>query len=158
MIYPINETKNILMKMTQDKMDAYALVNAFYFFLDIDIECDSCDFLVEAHPGHKYNPLTNEYGEEKLVLSLTRQFKLDYESEYHQTSLDIYFEMTPYFDKYRFKDSGITWTLIKIAFNLNKNSIWATNGKKKKQIYYLIEDVLEHGKYESYDINYKYTD
>ena len=28
MIYPINDTKNILMKMTQDKMDAYALVNA----------------------------------------------------------------------------------------------------------------------------------
>lgn len=161
MIYTVDETKALLRNLTSQQRDAYGLVNAFYRFLNAEVECESCDFLVEAMPDYRYNPQTDEIGPECFTLSLTRQFKHSYEDEYWQTSLCIYFEMNSYFEKYRpqLKEgtAGIAILLIKIVLNLNKNSIWAKSPRKEKQIYRLIEDVLEHGIYQSYQIFYEYT-
>ncbi|WP_028043216.1 hypothetical protein [Candidatus Stoquefichus massiliensis] len=77
-------------------------------------------------PDHRYNPQTDEIGSEYFTFSLTRQFKYGYEDEYW---LCIYFEMSPYFAKYRLQLKegrvGLLILLTKIVFILNKNSIWA---------------------------------
>lgn len=157
MIYSVEETAGLLKEMLQDKILVEDLLNTFYFFLDVNVDCDEQDFLVEALPGAKYNPATKTFSEEKMVLTLTRQYKRYYEDEYWQTSLNIYFTMNDYFKKYELNSKHLVLTLIKVVLNLHKNSIWATSEKKEKQIKKLIKDVISHGIYESYDVDCNYT-
>ncbi len=155
-MYQVNETKKLLEEIiilkNEKIIGAEILIEAFFEFLKYEIICDEDEYLVEAIAMQDYNCYTEEYEEEKMHLILTRQMIYEGVNSFFQTSLNISFQMTPYFEKYRLKINFFSF--IKLLIGKNRHSIWATKDSKN-YIPKLISDILRNGVFETYVVTFQ---
>lgn len=150
-MYEIWEMKELLERFIIDPSNPDALVASFYEMLDYGVLCDDDRYLVEAHTTK-----LDDQQPERMCLSLTRQMVDEKANAYWQLTLALYFHMNPYYKRFRIKPKGtlfyLTFVILQSCLNIGRHTIWATSEKKMKQIERLIQNIVRHGEFESYQI------